>query len=233
MPQNTAKEIKIDIRPELNLVKQQLVTATRRVFSIPKLPKFKNLKIAFSIAKNKRALADMEGVGGYCPSPKTIQISIDPDHPEFKHDPLGTVSRSLAHELYHAIRFGSGASSPNGKLFDCAIDEGLADRFVFEELGRLPSWSKKIKHGEFNRLTAKFLRIANCKITDSNYSDWFIKGSKRKKIPRWVGYSIGLEIVRKYQRTIRNNSVLDLIKIPASEFGNISSKKTVAKNKVI
>ena len=221
----STKGITIDILPELNPVKRHLIAAIRRVFAIPNLPEFKNLKIIFCLAKNKRALKEMEGVGGYCPSPKTIQISIDLEHPKFKRDPVGAVSRSLAHELYHAIRFGSGISSPNGMLFDCVLDEGLADQFVFEEFGRLPSWSKKLKQKEYNRLAAKLHRIANRKITENNYSEWFIKGSKKKKIPRWAGYSMGLEIVRKYQRTMRNNSVLDLVKNPATEFGNMLSKK--------
>jgi uncharacterized protein YjaZ len=219
MQRKIPKEMTIDISPELKPIKRRLISAILHVFSIPNLPKFKNLKISFRLAKNKRALADMEGVGGYCSSPEIMQISIDLDHHKFKRDPVGAVSRSLAHELYHAIRFGSGASSPNGRLFDCAVDEGLADQFVFEELGKLPSWNKKINREEFDRLVPKFLSIANHKITDNNYSDWFIKGSKKKKIPRWAGYSIGLEIIRKYERTMQTNSVLDLVKIPASEFG--------------
>jgi len=209
---------RVCVAKELKIFKEPFAKAVRIVFMLFKLPDFALPKIAFTIAKNKLALAEMEGVGGYCPSPDFIKISIDPDHPKFKKDPVGTVARSLCHELYHALRFATGVSSPNGSLLDCVIDEGLADQFVFESLGCLPIWNKRLPARKLGSLMKKLKKIYSRKINDQSYSDWFIKGSKNKDIPKWAGYSLGLVLVRSYEKMHGIDSVLKLVKLPAKAF---------------
>jgi Predicted Zn-dependent protease len=179
----------------------------------------KKLNILIKESTNKRALKDMEGVGGYCPAPDFIQISIDPDHRKFKTDPTGAVLRSFAHELYHSIRFNTGVSRPKGTMLDCLIDEGLADQFVSETTGRLPIWNKRYSPVMLKKLLKRFSKIADNKVTKRLYNDWFIKGSKRG-IPRWIGYSLGLHIVRTYQQKHKRVQVIKLISISSDEIFN-------------
>jgi uncharacterized protein YjaZ len=189
----------------------------------------KHLKVLIVRSDNKSALKDMEGVGGYCPRSNFIQISIDPDHPKYKADPVGAVLRSFAHELYHAMRFATGASRPDGTMLDCVIDEGLADQFVFEATGRLPVWNKHLSLIKTKRLFKEFNKIYRKKVNDKNYGTWFTKGSKINHIPRWVGYSLGLMIVRSYLRKHKGSSVKKMLAITSEEILN-GSYAFLAKN---
>jgi Predicted Zn-dependent protease len=191
--------------------------------------KTKKLLILIKESASKSALKDMEGVGGYCPRSDFIQISIDPDHPKFKADPVGAVSRSFAHELYHAMRFAMGASRPDGTMLDCIVDEGLADQFVFEATGRLPTWNKHLSSIEIKRLFKEFNKIFRKKVNDKNYGTWFARGSKKSNIPRWAGYSLGLMIVRFYLRKHKGSSAKKMLAITSEEILN-GSNAFLAKN---
>jgi uncharacterized protein YjaZ len=191
--------------------------------------KIKKLHILIKESANKSALKDMEGVGGYCPRPDFIQISIDPEHPKFKADPVGAVSRSFAHELYHAMRFAKGASRPDGTMLGCVIDEGLADQFVWETTGRLPVWNKRLSPTDAKRLLKEFNKIADKKVDDKKYERWFIKGSKKSNIPRWAGYSLGLMIVQSYLRKHKRLSVKKMLAIASEEILN-GNNAFLAKN---
>jgi uncharacterized protein YjaZ len=189
----------------------------------------KKLKVLIVRSDNKSALKDMDGVGGYCPRPDFIQISIDPEHPKFKADPVGAVSRSFAHELYHAMRFANGASRPDGTMLDCVIDEGLADQFVREATGRLPVWNKCLSPTDARRLIKEFNKIAHKKVDDKKYERWFIKGSKKGNIPRWAGYSLGLMIVRSHLRKHKRLSAKKMLATPSEEILN-GNNAFLAKN---
>jgi len=189
-----------------------------------------NLKVLIKESTNKEALKDMEGVGGYCPAPNFIQISIDKDNTKFKADPVGAITRSFAHELYHAMRYFNGSSAPDGSLLDCVVDEGLADQFVFETFHELPVWNKDLSDKISDELLELFLKTKTEKVNDDNYNDWFIKGSSDKNIPRWAGYSLGLKIVRSYQKKHRINSVLELLSMSSLDIVNTVLDASVKKN---
>jgi len=205
------KHVEISIAIENNILE---LTAKMKRYISP------SLKVLIKESTNKDVLKDMDGVGGYCPAPDFIQISIDKDNQKFKDDPVGAVTRSFAHELYHSMRFFNGASAPNGLLLDCIVDEGLADQFVFEILHELPVWNKKLSDKISNKLLSAFLKVWSEKVNDDNYNDWFIKGSTDKNIPRWAGYSLGLKIVRSYQKQHGINSVLEMLLTPSRDIIN-------------
>jgi len=204
---------KIDIEIEQNIKKYKtpIESVVKLVFGKLSVKPPAGLKIKFKIASNPKALKAMEGVGGYCPSKKSIQISIDANHPKFKRDPVGALSRSLAHELFHALRFATGVSSPNGTMLDCVVDEGLADCYVHETLGRYPVWNKRLTPDKAKKLLSKFDKIKTRKVSDALYEDWFIKGSKTKNIPRWAGYALGRVIIKRYLFHCPQKRTIDLV----------------------
>ena len=213
----TRKHYKLKIVHELRGYKRIIKEAIWVVFKKAGKLNTRQIDILVKVPKNKSALADLEGIGGYCPSPNFIQLSIDTAHKRFIKDPAGAISRSFAHELYHAARFNSGASKPQSTFLNCLIDEGLADQFVFELTGKLPIWNKPLVLATRKRLMKMLVRKMNSKMTDKDYDDWFIKGSLAKKIPRFVGYSLGLYLVRHYLKKYPKQSVKSLVATPAKE----------------
>ena len=114
------------------------------------------------------------GIGGFTPSYHLIFISLDPGFPNLQKSIVEQFSRTLAHEIYHAIRIkhiGYGDT-----LLEALITEGLADHFDLEINQKLPQiWNTALS----KRQLAKFQKLAPKEYFNKNYSynDWFF-GSK-------------------------------------------------------
>lgn len=207
----------IKFSSELSLYEEGFRKIIEKVCKSLKSQQRNNLKIIVETTESKPVLNLLEGIGAFCPTFSLIKIRIDIKNKKFRADPSGAFSRSLAHEFYHAVRFGLKTSKAQGTFLQCIIDEGLADQFVWEVTKTLPVWNKPLIPALRQRLLKLIFKKADNTMTDKDYDDWFIIGSKRKQIPRWAGYTLGLYIVRKYLKHHRGTSACLLIRKRANQ----------------
>lgn len=159
------------------------------------------------IAGDPSAAIPETGVGGYTPNAHTIYISLDPVRKRFRSSLSHHLPRTLAHELHHAARWrtvGYGRT-----LFEALITEGLAGHFELEVFGGTPNpWEVSLQP----RVLARFLSRARREFENPSYEHdaWFF-GSLRRNIPRWAGYALGFELVRRYLVTHSEESASELV----------------------
>ena len=166
------------------------------------------------VKRNKKTLEAMWGVGGSCPNSKMIELSIDPTHPKFKKNKNFLITSIVAHELNHIVRRRSGINISHCTFLECLWSEGLADYYAVEITGKRPVWNKKLKNKR--SLLKKAQPLFNKYCTYKMYEDWFVIGSKKKKISRWTGYSLGYEMVKKYLKN-KKQKWTSLINIPVNQ----------------
>jgi uncharacterized protein YjaZ len=94
------------------------------------------------------------------------------------------------------------------------VYEGLADFFVYEITGDLPKWATAISSKDRKRLIGRVKKIVNKELTQKDYEDWFIVGSKKHKIPRWAGYALGFAVVKNFLEGNFGQSVGSLTRVP-------------------
>ncbi len=133
------------------------------------------------------------GLGGFNPSATEVFISVDPKRTNLADILEKELAPLLAHEIHHAKRRRSVGYG--NTLLEAMISEGLADHFSKELTGIAPPpWSIALNE---NELTI-WEQEARTHWNDSGYNHdaWFFGAAAN--IPRWAGYSIGYELVKKY-----------------------------------
>ena len=102
--------------------------------------------------------------------------------------------RVLAHELHHVARRRAGATGST--LLDAFVHEGLADHFVDEFIGGAPSpWCCAVDRSECNAALARAAKDFDSASVDRRA--WMF-GAVDQGLPRWVGYTIGYNLVADY-----------------------------------
>jgi hypothetical protein len=152
------------------------------------------------------------GIGGRTPTATSVSIYFDPEFPDFARLLPSRLPQMVAHELHHAVRHrGPGYG---GTLLEAMVSEGLADRFSVEWLGvPVPPWSKAVAPDH----VASLLAAAEPELDSPRYDHdrWFFGASE---LPRWVGYSLGYQLVERYQADHPGESAADLVARPATAF---------------
>jgi uncharacterized protein YjaZ len=146
------------------------------------------------IADNPSAVIPETGVGGSAPNAHLLYISIDPEFLNLKDTLEYEIRSTLAHELHHTARWK--AVGYGKTLLEAIVSEGLADHFDLEINGGAPKpWSISVEGEKLRELQER----AQIEFNNDQYDHraWFF-GSEKETIPRWSGYSLGFEIVRKY-----------------------------------
>ncbi|MCK5413390.1 MAG: hypothetical protein KAI57_03365 [Candidatus Pacebacteria bacterium] len=170
-----------------------------------------NVDIVIKESVNPEYLQDVDGVGGYCPSENFVEISIDYSHPSFQKNTKKIIERTLSHELHHAIRRQAGVKIFGKSLLESMFSEGLADYFAYEITGDFPIWSISLSEKDKEKLMKKAIKNFNQKMTYADYENWFTTGSKKLQLPRWTGYALGLDMVKKYLQNNPTKSVSSVI----------------------
>jgi uncharacterized protein YjaZ len=197
------------LRPYLSGIRRSAthaISRVRRKLSIP------NVDIV--IVDDPRSAISETGVGGFTPNAYTIYISLDPLRKQFRDSFTKHLPRTLAHELHHAARWK--AVGYGRTLHAALITEGLAGHFELEVFGGLPNpWDRSLR----SRPLARLLGRAKREFSASSYDHdaWFF-GSSNRNIPRWTGYAIGFELVRRYLASHPKQSASILVGTPASTF---------------
>ena len=89
----------------------------------------------------------------------------------------------------------------------------------------MPKWTTAINSKDKKRLIERAKKIASKKLTQQDYEDWFITGSKKHKIPRWTGYALGFEIVKNFLEKNPERSASSLTTVPIDKIFTRYDKK--------
>ncbi|MCM7047231.1 DUF2268 domain-containing protein [Enterobacter kobei] len=128
---------------------------------------------------------------GYSPEPGVVYITVDPANSEFCSNPNKSLERMFAHELHHAARWsgpGYGFS-----LGEALVSEGLAGHFAIQVFGGQPEPWECLDSHEINLHRAR--ASGEWGSTDYNHNIWFFGAGD---LPRWLGYSLGFDVVSRY-----------------------------------
>lgn len=152
------------------------------------------------------------GVGGFNPSATEVIIAIDPTGPHLSQVLTTHLRSILAHEIHHARRrrsVGYGST-----LLQAAITEGLADHFSVQLAGIAPPpWSVALSGAELAHWIDEAAAVWS---EPYNHPNWFLGATPA--IPRWTGYAIGYELVRRYLVANPGQTAASLVDLPASRF---------------
>ena len=129
---------------------------------------------------------------GHVPGPGVLTLTLDPYNPNLP-DHLGEpLERMIAHELHHLMRFETVGYGPT--LGEVLVSEGLACRFVDELYASDPEpWERAVPRNELGPFAERAVDEAD----NAGYDHirWFFGGGD---LPRWIGYTLGRELVGDY-----------------------------------
>jgi len=131
---------------------------------------------------------------GFAPGIGVLELTIDPDNPNLANHMGEPLERMMAHELHHAMRWETvGYGTTLGEVL---ISEGLAGRFAQELYGGEGElWERAASREHLGAIAERAAVHAND--TDYDHATWFFGSGE---LPRWVGYTLGWEIVGDYLR---------------------------------
>ncbi|MFA5935964.1 MAG: DUF2268 domain-containing putative Zn-dependent protease [Patescibacteria group bacterium] len=191
--------------PRLRKISQSAVKRIERFLSL------KNIDIVLYDNPDD-TIPEVGGIGGYTPNAHTVLISLNPHHPKFSQAIDRELSATLAHEIHHAIRWRNPGYGTT--LLEALITEGLADHFSIEvgSVTKPPPWSRALNDKEIPKLLKRAKPLFN---RSYNHADWFF-GSKKNRLPRWTGYSLGYYLVGKYLKTHPQKKPSKLVSVKAT-----------------
>lgn len=132
-----------------------------------------------------------KGHGGYAPEPGVIYVTVDPDHADLRMNAGRSLERMLAHELHHSSRWDDPGYGHT--LGQALVSEGLAGHFEQEAFGGEPElWESlpvSILRSHIARAQKEWASV------EYGHEAWFF-GSP--ELPRWLGYSMGYQLVARY-----------------------------------
>ena len=140
-----------------------------------------------------------------------FSMTLDPDNPNFPASLRdGALHRHIVHEVHHCLRMaGPGYGWTLGEAL---VSEGLAGQFVRRLLGSEPEpWEQAIVREQLLRAPAEL------KALESSYYDhnaWFFGGSDQ---PRWLGYSLGYQMVGDWLEAAGDIDADTWVNVPAHE----------------
>ena len=130
------------------------------------------------------------GVHGYVPNAHQVDLSVTPGGPAFERLWLTEVPATLAHELHHVRRWrGPGYGET---LLEALVSEGLAQHFEAGFRGKPPIYAQPTMD-----LATLWERAQPQLSAPHDHAAWFY-GSQTQDFPRWSGYALGYELVRRF-----------------------------------
>jgi len=175
------------VAPFIDRVEQACLEVTRRA---EKVTEPMTLDVVIQAIPG-RVIPEIGHVG-HAPARGIIVLTLDPENPHLKANLGEPIERVIAHELHHALRFeqvGYGHT-----LGEAIVTEGLAGRFVQELYGRDGEiWECAVSRDKLPAFAEQARRQFNDK--DYDHLAWFFGTGD---LPRWLGYTLGWEIVGHY-----------------------------------
>ncbi|WP_390915564.1 DUF2268 domain-containing putative Zn-dependent protease [Pseudosulfitobacter sp. SM2401] len=149
------------------------------------------------------------GLCGFAYSPSMFMIACNPANPNFDNSVSdGAFKRQVVHEVHHCLRYaGPGYGRTLGEAI---VSEGLAGRFVEHVLGTPPElWEKAVDPALIMEHLPDRDTVWS---TTYDHSEWFFG---TKTLPRWLGYTMGYEVVGKWIRNVGHLDAMVWINTPA------------------
>lgn len=148
---------------------------------------------------------------GYAPGPGVIFITVDTNHPLLLANHDASLERMFAHELHHAARWdGPGYGETLGEAL---VSEGMAGHFAQEVCGRGPEpWEMLNIHDIQHYL---FVAEEQWNHVGYDHPAWFFGSST---LPRWLGYSLGYQVVAQFSATQQQRKASTMVNTDAKEF---------------
>jgi len=140
-----------------------------------------------------------------------IYVTVDPENPVLRANPAMSLERMLAHELHHSARWdgpGYGAT-----LGEALVSEGLAGHFAQEVFGGAPEPWESLPVSVLRAHASK--AQADWPNPDYGHAAWFFGSSE---FPRWLGYSLGYQLVGRYLDAHRDTRASTLAQAAAEAF---------------
>lgn len=148
------------------------------------------------------------GVCGYAPLGHWVQITLDPANPNFDAVYRQEIPWTVAHELHHAKRQqGPGYGQT---LLEAIVSEGLAQHYEASWRGEAPPYARG------TNLDPLWVRAQTDLSGPYDHRAWFF-GDAARDLPRWGGYALGYELVRRHMNRTGGNAV-GLAHAPAEAF---------------
>ncbi len=153
------------------------------------------------------------GTGAQTAHSGLMYIYLDIQRPRFREEITEDVPLTLAHELHHAAR-GLFVST-TAPLLAAVVAEGLADHFTGEVFGtKPPPWSRALRSEEIEPLLQRIRDVLDK--NDDRFS--WLYGSDEANVPKWTGYTLGYEIVRRYLTVHLGATATSLVHEPTESF---------------
>ena len=159
---------------------------------------------------NSKGVIPEVGIGGYSPNGHVMFLYLDATSSILKKTIQEQLKKTLAHELHHCMRWRNPGYGKT--LLEALVSEGLADHFDLEvNGGNLQPWCTALDKEEM----ATFFRKAEREYYAKKYDHraWFYGSTK--EIPRWTGYTLGFDLIKKYLAKYPGESVASLVDKPA------------------
>ena len=200
-------EVSPTVRPYEDRIRASLDAVRRRIEEVAELQ-----PVRFVLKADRTRTLEIHGYGGFCADPDLVRLSFDPKNPNMERHLDETLERTIAHEYHHALR----AAGPGygAKLGSALAAEGLAGHFVRQLYGSPPEpWECALSDDEL----APWRREAHERFgaRDHGHARWFFGADDR---PRWLGYTLGYDMIGRYLADHVDRTALDLAATPAVEF---------------
>ncbi|SDT92822.1 DUF2268 domain-containing putative Zn-dependent protease [Pseudomonas yamanorum] len=140
-----------------------------------------------------------------------FSMTLDPDNPNFLASlQSGALRRHVVHEVHHCLRMtGPGYGWTLGEAM---VSEGLAGQFVRRVLGSEPElWERALAPQEL--LSAPVDRQL-LEATYYDHSEWFFGTGAR---PRWLGYTLGYQMVEAWLAKQGDVDAATWVNVPAHD----------------
>ena len=153
-----------------------------------------------------------DGVGGFCPRRREIEVALDPDNPALSLGPGSAYERTIIHELHHVLRRDRAGYGET--LGEALVSEGLAGHFVVQTLGTAPEpWEQAVAQDELRHWARR--AMLDWRSRNYDHSDWFFGHGEK---PLWLGYALGFAVVADYLDAHRISGTGALADKPVSYF---------------
>jgi uncharacterized protein YjaZ len=196
-----------ELRPHIEEI-ESAVRSVERLAAKVVVPVF----VDFVVQPVNNFVIRERGFVGNTPRVGVIYFSFDPANENLQGNLGAPLQRMIAHEYHHVLRMNGAGYGRT--LVEAIVSEGLAGRFAQELLqSAAEPWECAVPA---SRLPPYVRRILDDRAVPTyNYPEWFFGTGD---LPRWLGYTLGWEIVGDHLQRHKDARPSGLASAKADEF---------------
>jgi uncharacterized protein YjaZ len=163
--------------------------------------------------KSVKVINDLCGVTAYTPWQKNFLLQIHPQKEWIKY-----LDMTIVHEFNHSVRMQYFTTkNKEWTILDCIVLEGLADNFVRQITGFIPTWARPFPKNIEQKIFKQIEEKIHQKVTYYDFHEKIGIMFGNKEFPQWSGYRIGYSIVNNFLLENSKTTFQELIKLDANE----------------